>query len=345
MYEKYADLNDNSRNYFLALLNNKIKDKSALKRCKREIDLLYDKGLLFIIELLYKYKMTEKSVNFHFRGMANNLLLLYVLGISKVDPIKYHLPYELFTDKTLSIDLINGCSFDFVSSMNQYTQDFKVVKGSFEPSNVYGINELEDKHYLFIPSYVQPNDMTFRLNEFNQFETIEDYHTFKDKYIIIRLDDKPLIQENEINLKYAMNTAFEEELSIKLKPKTIDDYAKIISLAHGTYVWKKNQEELFKQGKIDIHNIISNREDIYEYLINHSIEHDIAIDIVKQLSKSSTNKSNELWQRYINIMKEHNCDDMFIDILSKLLYISGRGQAVSECLFALDEANYYFLED
>ena len=129
MYEKYADLNDNSRNYFLALLNNKIKDKSALKRCKREIALLYDKGLLFIIELLYKYKMTKKSVNFHFRGMANNLLLLYVLGISKVDPIKYHLPYELFTDKTLSIDLINGCSFDFVSSMNQYTQDFKVVMG------------------------------------------------------------------------------------------------------------------------------------------------------------------------------------------------------------------------
>lgn len=35
MYEKYANLNDNSRNYFLALLNNKIKDKSTIDRCKR----------------------------------------------------------------------------------------------------------------------------------------------------------------------------------------------------------------------------------------------------------------------------------------------------------------------
>ena len=345
MYEQYLNLNNNSREYFLTLLNNEIKDKHTLERCEKEIDLLYNKGLLFIIELLHKYKKNEKSVSFHFKGMANNLLLLYALGISKVDPIKYILQYELFTDKTLRIDFINGCSLDFVSSMNQYNQDFKIVKGSFEPSNVYEINELEDKHYLFIPSYVQPNNMTFRLNEFNQFETIEDYHTFKDKYIIIRLDDKTLIQGNEVNLKYAMKTTFEKEISSSLKPKTIDDYAKIISLAHGTHVWKKNQEELFKQGKINIHNIISNCEDIYEYLINHSIEHDVAIEIVKQLSKSRINRSNELWQKYLNIMKEHNCDDMFINVLSKMLYIFGRGQAISECLFALDEVNYYFLED
>lgn len=52
-------------------------------------------------------------------------------------------------------------------------------------------------------------------------------------------------------------------------------------------------------------------------------------------------KSNELWQRYIDIMIEHDCDDVFMDVLSKILYISGRGQAVSECIFAIDESNYY----
>ena len=45
----------------------------------------------------------------------------------------------------------------------------------------------------------------------------------------IRLDDKTLIQGNEVNLKYAMKTTFEKEISSSLKPKTIDDYAKIIS--------------------------------------------------------------------------------------------------------------------
>lgn len=341
MYNKYKELNDAARDYFLVWLNNMIKEEEVLTRCKKEVDLLYDKGLLFIIEFLHKYKKTNENVSFHFRGMANNLLLLYVLDISKVDPIKYNLPYELFTNKTLSIDFINGFSLDFVSSVEKYSKDFKIVRGSFEPCDVDEINELLDKHYLLIPSYMFPTNMKFILNEFNQYETIEDYHMFTDEYITIRLDDKPMIQEKNVNIKYAMHTDFEEKVEKQLKPKTIDDYVKVVSLAHGTHVWSENQEELFKDGKIDIHNIISNREDVYEYLINHSIEHNTAIDIVKYLSKSRTNESNELWEKYVDVMKKHNCDDIYINIFSKILFIFGRGQAVSECLYALDKLNYY----
>ena len=341
MLNKYEELNDDARDYFLVLLTNKVKDEEVLSRCKKEIDLLYDKGLLFIVEFLHKYNKNEENVSYHFRGMANNLLLLYVFGMSKVDPIKYNLPCELFTDKTLCIDFINGCSIDFVDAVEKYARDFRIVKGSFEPTDVEEINQLEDNHYLLIPKYVKPINMTFRLNEFSQFETVEDYHSFTDEYVTIRLDDKILIQEKKVNVKYAMHTEFEEELSKLLKPKTIDDYVKVISLAHGTRVWKENQDKLFKDGKIDIHSVISNREDVYEYLIEHSVEHDIAINIVKQMSKARTSSSNELWQRYVDVMKEHNCDDMFISTISKVLYIFGRGQAVSECLYALDEANYY----
>lgn len=341
MLNKYEELNDASRDYFLVLLTNKVKDKKVLNRCKREIDLLYDRGLLFILEFLHKYKKANESVSFHFRGMANNLLLLYVFGISNVDPVKYNLPYELFTDKTLCIDFINGCSIDFVDAVEKYAKNFRIIKGSFEPGDVDEINKLTDNHYLIIPKYVQPTNMTFRLNEFSQFETVEDYHLFTDEYLTIRLDDKILIQEDKVDVKYAMQTEFEEEVAKLLKPKTIDDYVKVISLAHGTRVWKENQDELFKDGKIDVHSVISNREDAYEYLVNHSIKHDTAIDIVKQMSKARTSKSNELWQKYVEVMKEHNCDDMFINILSKVLYIFGRGQAVSECIYALDETNYY----
>ena len=163
----------------------------------------------------------------------------------------------------------------------------------------------------------------------------------KDKYLTIRLDDKKFIFEKDVDMKNALHTDFEKEVSKLLKPKTVDDYVKVISLAHGTRVWKENQDELFKNGKIDIHSVISNREDVYEYLIHHLIEHDVAIDIVKQMSKARTSKSNKLWQKYVDIMKERDCDDMFINILSKVLYIFGRGQAVSECLYALDETNYY----
>ena len=38
MYEQYLNLNNNSREYFLTLLNNEIKDKHTLERCEKEID-------------------------------------------------------------------------------------------------------------------------------------------------------------------------------------------------------------------------------------------------------------------------------------------------------------------
>ena len=43
-------------------------------------------------------------------------------------------------------------------------------------------------------------------------------------------------------------------------------------------------------------------------------------------------------------MKKNNCEDKFIEILSKILFIFDRGQAVSECLYALDKTNYYDIE-
>ena len=46
MLNKYEELNDASRDYFLVLLTDKVKDKKVLNRCKREIDLLYDKYCL-----------------------------------------------------------------------------------------------------------------------------------------------------------------------------------------------------------------------------------------------------------------------------------------------------------
>lgn len=341
MLYKYEELNNYSKDYFLELLNNKVKDKIILERCKKEIDLLYNKGLLFILEFLYKYKKMNKSVDFYFRGMANNLLLLYIFDMSKVDPIKYDLPYELFTDRILCIDFINGGSLDFVAAIDKDAKGFRIIRGSFEPIDIDEINSLEENHYLLIPKTEQPIDMTFKLNKFGQLETIEDYHLFNDKYLTIRLDDKNLIRENVVDIRYALHTEFENKVAKLLKSKTINDYVKIISLAHGTRVWKENQDELFRDGKIDIHNVISNREDVYEYLIQHAIEHNIAINIVKQMSKARTSKSYELWQKYIVVMKEHNCDDLFIDIASKVLYICGRGQAVSECLYALEEKNYY----
>ena len=60
MLEKYEYLNRNAKIFLFEELKKrypqKYKNLDLLGRCHKELDLLYDKGLLFLIEILYKYK-------------------------------------------------------------------------------------------------------------------------------------------------------------------------------------------------------------------------------------------------------------------------------------------------
>ena len=75
-------------------------------------------------------------------------------------------------------------------------------------------------------------------------------------------------------------------------------------------------------------------------MIEHFIDKDIAIEIVKCIGCKFNKENSYLWNKYVEIMKDNNCGDEFINVISKIIYIRGRGEAISECLFVLDEKNY-----
>lgn len=341
----YDELNLRAKEYLIKVFKRnyiKMYDNGKLvKRCFKEIDLLYNKKLLFIIEYLYKYKEENSNVSYHFRGMINNLLVLYVLGLTKVDPIEYNLPYELFNDKTINVDLINGSKLDLVCFLEKHTEYFKVISGSHELEDIEEINALLDNHYLLIPSINIPKDILLKYNDSGVLETIDDYGKYKDKYITIRIDEKPPITNTtKVCLDNILTNNFEKEIADILKPKTMNDYIKVKSISHGTDCWNFNQSKLVEKSKINFDNLLATREDVYEYLIEHKVDKKVVLEIIRILCKGCINKSKYGWDKYVKIMNDHNCDDIFIDILSKILFIFGRGQAVSECLFVLDENNY-----
>ncbi len=354
MLEKYEYLNRNAKIFLFEELkkrySQKYKNLDLLGRCHKELDLLYDKGLLFLIEILYKYKEhnSHVSISYHFRGTINNLLVLYVLDITYVDPIKYNLPYELFNDNTICVDLIHTVSLDFLRYVDSnYFDKVKFIYGTHEKEDIEEINALEDNHYLLIPSFrnVKDNlvlkDISFRLNEDFILETVDDYRKYKDEFLTIRIDEKkPISNYKEKGLVNILTNEFEKEIAEILQPKTIRDYIKVKSIGHGTDVWADNQDVLVAEGKINLDNLIATREDILEYLLDHSIDRDIALEIFNFIRKGRAKKNPTKWDEYVSIMKEHNCEEMFIDIFSKILFIFGRGQAVSECLFSLEEENY-----
>ena len=118
MNEKYRALNDNAKERMLSDLKLITNDKRVLERCKQEIEILYDRGQLFLIQYLFLYREIFSKVNYRFNGFENNLLVLYVLGMSKVNPLEYNLPYEVFEeshDLTLYVEFINEIPDNFVN--------------------------------------------------------------------------------------------------------------------------------------------------------------------------------------------------------------------------------------
>jgi len=347
MLEKYEDLNLSAKDYLIDKLDKiyhkEYNEEAILKRCHNEINLFDEKGYLFIIEILYKFKKENKNVFYHFRGMINNSLLLYILGLSKVNPLEYNLPYELITDKTINVDLIGIAVVNLIDFISKnYYDELKIVAGSYEKCDIEERNQLEENHYLLIPAlYEEKKDITFRLNFNNIFETVEDYRNFTNDYILVRFGEKYYLEDyDKVAIENVLNIDFEIGIAELLKPKTINDYIKVKSIGHGASVWKHNQEYLVKEGKININNLIATREDILEYLLGHSIDKEMSLEILNYIYRNKWNNYPNLWDKYVKIMKEHNCEDLFIGIFSKIEFIFGRGQAVSECLFVLDKENY-----
>lgn len=330
----YEEINFNSKNYLMkeldTLFYKKYTDENLLKRCYKELNLLFENDVLFIIEHLYKYKKENKKVKYYFKGMINNLLVLYVLDLSNVDPIKYNLSYELYFKEDFNVSLANYEKLSFINYLSKI-DDFKIILD----------RKRNDDKYLLFPVGYFDEDMLLRFNDFDgQLETIGDHKKYSFKYLTIIIDDKPyLTNDNGINIKNVLNEDFEIERASILKPRTFDDYVKIKSISHSVKYWKNNQDILVNEKKVNIKNLISSIDDILNYLLEHSINREIALDITKFIYKYK-DYSSYIWSKYVEVMKKHGCSKMFINIIEKGMYINGKGDAVSECLYYVDESNY-----
>ena len=337
MNEKYRALNDNAKERMLSDLKLITNDKRVLERCKQEIEILYDRGQLFLIQYLFLYREIFSKVNYRFNGFENNLLVLYVLGMSKVNPLEYNLPYEVFEeshDLTLYVEFINEIPDNFVNECNTvFCDSFILIKGRFEKEKDEALNELLSNHYIVIPK-----------SDYKKIGNISDYRDVEDEYLTIKLTHKQPIHSEHVSIINAFKTDFEKHIADIIEPKDFDDYLKIISMGYGRNVWNDNQDEMFINNQIDVKNIISSREDVYNYLVEHGISKKISLEIMNYVRKGRgcpdcTRFSNE-WNSYKKIMKKHNCEDWFIEVCSKIKYLYGKGRAIGECLYVLDESNY-----
>lgn len=108
------------------------------------------------------------------------------------------------------------------------------------------------------------------------------------------------------------------------RPKTFAELVRISGLSHGTDVWLGNAQTLINKKIATLSDVISCRDDIMIYLIHKGVPHSNAFKIMENVRKGKGLKEEE-----INIMKEHNVPDWFIESCQKIKYLFPKAHAVA----------------
>ena len=130
-------------------------------------------------------------------------------------------------------------------------------------------------------------------------------------------------------------TSFVKQMLVDTKPTSFAELARISGLSHGTDVWLNNAQEYVRNGTAKIGEVISVRDDIMNYLIDHGVEKSVAFAIMEFVRKGQPTKNKEKWKEYATLMKEHKIKDWYIESCEKIKYMFPKGHAVAYVMMAV----------
>ena len=125
-------------------------------------------------------------------------------------------------------------------------------------------------------------------------------------------------------------THFTRGMLDAIKPTTYSELVKMSGFSHGTKVWQGNAEDLIKNNIAGIDEVISCRDDIMNYLIVKGVEDSKAFSIMEHVRKNK-----DLTTEEIDIMRNHDVPEWYIESCKTLQYLFPRAHAAAYVMHAL----------
>ena len=305
--------------------------KNIQERYEYELNSILENNFENIYMFLYyiSKKVKEDNEYFLLSGTIGSSFIVYLLGITDIDPIKYNIPFEVSS----GIEGYRRPNFELVFSMKYLNKIKRYIEVVLKENDMLTDETSDDGLKLYLRGNT---DLDFVL----RLEKLTD-----KKYTTILLDDKESLEL----LKNANTLGISEfdyilvrNMILEIKPNSFEDFVKISGLSHGTDVWTNNAQELIKNETATLNEVIACRDDIMNYLIEQGADRHTAFSIMEFVRKGRANKDTwiEQWQEYKTKMLEYNIPDWYIKSCEKIKYLFPRAHAVNYVMNSFRLAYY-----